>query len=390
MAAEKARFYLEKSVPELREYEQKEIFTKEEIKSIAKKRSDFEHKVNGTGVVPSDFARYAEYEMNLEALRKKRVKRLAIRVSPHHGGRRVLFILDRATRRFPGDLGLWVQYIEYCRKHKMYKRLLQVFTDALRLHPTNADLWIYAAKYSFEEHADMTHARSYFQRGLRFCKSQKNMWVQYGRLECIYIAKLHARRQILGLDQPAPEKPAANNTTDDTNADMIALPVVTAEDVNPTRGEDEGVDKGALENLKATPALSGAIPMAIFDAAMDHFNNNPAFAREYFDMVFEFEDIPCLRRIIDHIVDRQIATASDNAHTAICHVKQPVAGIKVTSPDFPKGFGTSLANLKKYNLSANIAKDVISWLMPLSRNAELDPALRTVIVSTIRRMERAL
>jgi len=71
-ASDKARFYLEQSVPELKEYERKKIFTTDEIRAIAKKRSDFEHKINARGSSTTDFARYAEFEINVDALRRKR------------------------------------------------------------------------------------------------------------------------------------------------------------------------------------------------------------------------------------------------------------------------------------------------------------------------------
>ncbi|KAK4996620.1 U3 snoRNP protein, partial [Cryomyces antarcticus] len=51
-ASDKARFYLEQSVPELHELERKKIFTKDEITSIASKRSDFEHILNARGSKP--------------------------------------------------------------------------------------------------------------------------------------------------------------------------------------------------------------------------------------------------------------------------------------------------------------------------------------------------
>lgn len=325
--------------------------------------------------------------MNLEALRKKRAKRLGIKATPQHAGRRVLFILDRATRKCPGNLGLWVQYIEYCRRQKMFKRLTDVFSDALRLHPTNADLWIYAAKYALEEHADMTQARSYFQRGLRFCKSQRNIWIQYGRLECIYIAKLFARRRILGLDGTAKDSTMISQDMD-TDADMIALPAITEEDVNPTVDKNDAVDEGALEALNSTPALTGAIPMAIFDAAMKDMNDNVILSQEFFDMVFEFDQLPCSQKILDHIVTHQIAKSPTHYRTAICHVKLPVAGIEVTSPEFPLAFGNSLSNLKKYPLDSNLSQELVKWLKPLSENEELDPALQKVFEITLERAKK--
>lgn len=336
---------------------------------------------------PSDYVRYIEYEMNLETLRKKRAKRFGIKATPQHAGRRVLFILDRATRKCPGSLGLWVQYIEYCRRQKMFRRLSDVFSDALRLHPANADLWIYAAKYAMEDHADMTQARSYFQRGLRFCKSQRNIWIQYGRLECIYIAKLFARRQILGLDQPTKNNSAPTQPIDGEE-DMIALPTITSEDVNPTAEKDDGLDEAALETLNATPALTGAIPMAIFDAAMEELGDNVIFAQEFFNMVFAFEDLPCLRKILDHIVTRQTTKSPSNYRTAICHIKLPIAGLKITSPEFPRALGTALSHMKKYQMEPNLARELVEWLTPLFENEELDPALHKVVEITLARAQK--
>ena len=97
-----------------------------------------------------------------------------------------------------------------------------ILTDALRFHPPSADLWIYAAKYSLDDHADMSQARSYMQRGLRFCKSAKTLWIQYAKLELIYIAKLVARQQILGLDEASQQPKPIEDKELDTDAESDA------------------------------------------------------------------------------------------------------------------------------------------------------------------------
>ena len=76
---DKARYYLEQSVPQLQELLRKEIFTNQEIKSITKKRSDFEHTINARGHHATDYATYASYEINLASLIAKRSKRLKIK-----------------------------------------------------------------------------------------------------------------------------------------------------------------------------------------------------------------------------------------------------------------------------------------------------------------------
>ncbi|KAJ5294069.1 hypothetical protein PENANT_c009G02316 [Penicillium antarcticum] len=388
-ATDKARFFLEKSVPELKEYERKGIFNKDEISSIVKKRSDFEHKINARGAQPVDFVRYAEYEMNLDSLRKKRVKRLGIRSAGHSGQRRIFFVLDRATRKFQGDLNLWVQYIEYARKQKAHKKLTMIFTDALRLHPTSAELWVYAAKNVLDDHADMTQARGYMQRGLRFCKSSRTIWIQYAKLELIYIAKLVARQRILGLDENQKPQQVEETGFDDPNADMIAIPKLTAEDIDPTTEEDGEVDQAALQTLNATPALSGAIPLTIFDTASKHFNYDDRFGQEFYDMVWEFQDVPCLQKILGHVTETMREHKPSSPRTQICYIKFPTAGVPVTSPEFPRALGGSLARLREYPLGKELARQVVDWLQPVAATENLDPSLQKVIAATIRNAERA-
>lgn len=263
-----------------------------------------------------------------------------------------------------------------------------IFTDALRLHPTSADLWIYAAKYVMDDHADMSQARSYMQRGLRFCKSARTLWIQYAKLELIYIAKLVARQRILGLDETRQSQPVLDDQ-DDIDADMITLPQITSEDINPTRGDDE-VDQQALQNLNATPALSGAIPLAIFDSAMKNFNNDDRFAFDFYMMVTEFEEAPCLRKILDHVVETMRAHKPTSPQTQICYVLSPTAGIRVTSPEFPRALGDSLARLKESPMTPDLAREVVNWLRPISEREELDPSLKKVVVFTLRNAEKAL
>lgn len=262
-ASDKARFYLEQYVPELQEYARKDIFTRDQISAIAAKRSDFEHILNARGSTPSDYARYATYEMNLDNLRKKRCKRLGVKSTTFSGQRTIFFILDRATKKFPGDMGLWMQYIQYCQKEKANKKLGKIFTQVLRLKPREYGLWVLAAKYYAEEQGDMSSARSYMQRGLRFCNDAKELYLEYAKLEMVYLAKLAARRKILGLDETRKE----SDVPEDEN--MIALPSVSVEDIDPEANKGvEEVNAAALQKLASAPAFTGAIPKAIFDAAM--------------------------------------------------------------------------------------------------------------------------
>ena len=392
MAADKARFYLEQSVPEFREWERKKIFSKDEIASIAKKRSDFEHLLNSRGEsTPPDYSRYASYEMNLSTLRKKREKRLGVKATSYTCQRRVFFILDRGTRKFPGDLRLWTQYIEFAKKEHAHKKLEKILTKVLRLHPTKPELWIWAAKYVLEEQADMPAARGYMQRGLRFCEHDAALWLEYARLEMIHVAKVASRQRILGLDETA-TKPEETGMEDNMAADTIVLPEVTAEDINPGLRDDKGYN-AVLQNLASMPALSGAIPIAIFDSAMKHFKNDESLAEQFFDLVAEFDQTPCSRRILQHILDSLIHSRPKSMSACICRFKLPLLGVLPASPNFPGALRQSLHAVRGSmeelpEAKKQLAGRAASLLAQPVQNADLDEDVRTALAASIREFSR--
>jgi U3 small nucleolar RNA-associated protein 6 len=233
------------------------ILTKEiqeEIRTLVKKRSDFEHTVLARGSKAVDFARYAAWEISLEKLRAKRCKRLKIKGSSAHAGQaRIFSIFDRGTRKHMGDLGLWMSYLQFAREVKALKKFKTVLTAAIRLHPTKTELWLYAAKWALEEESDMNGARSYMQRGTRFCTRSQVLWIEYAKLEMIYLAKIAMRRKILGLDKPS--KPVVADITDmeqddmefTNGADMIAIPDIADDLLQPNSMESVKVDEEAVQ-----------------------------------------------------------------------------------------------------------------------------------------------
>ncbi|KAF2470271.1 uncharacterized protein BDR25DRAFT_262041 [Lindgomyces ingoldianus] len=390
--SDKARFYLEQSVEGLNELERKKIFTKEEISSIARKRSEFEHIINARGSHPSDYVRYIDFEKNVEALRRKRIKRLGVR-SVGSGQKTIFFLYNRATRKFSGDLGLWMQYIDFARREKAYKKLNEIFTAVVRLHPTKPNLWIHAAKYFMDTQADITNARSYMQRGLRFCKSSESLWVEYAKLETLYIGKIVGRRKILGLDVDRKKEEMG----DDFGADTIALPEITGEDVNPSLGKLDGDDEVALQNLASAPVLTGAIPIAVFDSAMKQLQGGPELAEHFFDMFAEFNQLPCIQHILRHVLDFLQENAPNAIHTIICQFRMQLFGLHLESPEFPPALRDSLELLsataeRDSKHKAHLSESAIRQILPLLRTAEQidEPALRKVLASSLRKYSRIL
>ena len=393
-ASDKVRFLQERSVPELQEFARKRIFSRDEIASIAKKRSDFEHILSARGSKPQDYIRYTEYEMNLESLRKKRVKRLGVKISNYTGQRRIFFVLDRATKKFPGDVGLWMQYITFAQKQASKKMVSQLLTSVLRLHPTKPELWIFAATMGS---TNMMEARSYMQRGLRLCGSSEKLWVEYAKLEMIHISKIAGRKRILDLDVVEIEKESTQNTGtgDDSTIDLPAIP---PEDFVPAQRPSDGLE--VLEKLCTGPVSLGAIPMAIFDAAMRHFRSSDNLCQQFFDMIAEFPQVSCQQSILCHIMDTLRSVAPQSPETLIRWIQQPVIGIDVTTPEFPALFRCCLDHMKKSfeTLTPVAARQgttrpmsilgqrVIVWLLSYQKDV-LDADIRQVMSTTIKKVE---
>ncbi|KAL8797571.1 MAG: hypothetical protein Q9195_000388 [Heterodermia aff. obscurata] len=364
--------------------------TKQEITSIAKTRSDFEHKLNARGSRSVDCARYAQYEMNLDLLRQRRIKRKGLKIGGHTGQRRIFFILDRATKKFSGDVALWMQYIEFARKQKANKKLSQILTTVLRLHPTNPDLWIYAANYALGERSDITEARSCMQRGLRFCKGSRQLWGEYTKLEMMYISKILARGRILGLERP-------KNDQAEFGGDVVDIP--TTIDHETESEAFEYIDKEILEKLQRSPALSGAIPIAIIDAAMKQFAWDSALGKELFDSVASFRGVPCVAKILRHIVQRLQGNTPSNPATLSCWFQEPTLSNGPVSADFPAALRSSLDRLKisMETLSALsdlqntarsrsiLAREVITWTLDLLTDDALDQDVTKVLLAILKK-----
>lgn len=381
--ADKARYFLEQSVPELRELERKKIFSTQEISAIAKKRSDFEHKVNARGSSPSDYAQYAEFEINVDQLRRKRIKRLGAKATLHSGQRRIFFVFDRGNRKFPGDLTLWMQSIQYARSQKALKKVTQMLTNALRLHPTKADLWIYAAQFALEENGDMTEARSYMQRGLRFCKNAKELWLQHFRLELNWIAKIHARRRILGIEGDAAREEEVKIAGSE---DIMMLPKLTAEDIAPSDEQLQKIDVDALKNLDMTPVMTGAIAMAIFDAAMEQFPQNLDLGLRFFSEAAKFEGLPPVETILSHIHDTLQQINETAWQSCAVKVLLPTATIAVDDHRFPSALRLTFAAISEGLAKTKQQTELLAYsrgfLSDLGQQ-DLDPALAMVLQSRL-------
>lgn len=225
----------------------------------------------------------------------------------------------------------------------------------------------------------MTEARSYMQQGLRFCKSSEKLWLEYFKLELLYIAKIAGRRKILGLDEHSTPE-TIEMATDDPNADAIALPSLTAEDIDPSLRQKRAVDQERLLSLSDTPALSGAIPIAIFDNAMTQFKESRVGC-QFFELATSFHSIPCVGKLSQHIIDFLVKLDPLDIDVENCYIRQPMIGVDAMGPDFPAALGVALDRLtfaSRDRPSLGLAAKSMDWILPYLQHG-LDEDVQIVL-----------
>lgn len=307
----RTRFLLEQSVAELDDLQNKGLFDRKEITMIMRRRTDFEHRIQGRGGTPRDFMKYSEFEINLEKLRLKRFHRLNLvgmvdakpSISDWAGFKRIVFIFDRAVKKFPADLDIWTKYIQFAKDKDAIKIVYRVYAKLLQMQPRNVDAWISAAKYEFETNSNAKGARDLFQRALRLNPENEKLWLTYAQFELTYVSKLLARRKVMGLltekqqqDDIKAQKielEARISKMDDVdvvenNSDIISLDT-DKETLQSELALLPEADMNVLGNPDLNPVLKGDIALTVFDLSVNELlkDLDPA-ARE--DQVFKIAE----------------------------------------------------------------------------------------------------
>ncbi|ROV88178.1 hypothetical protein VSDG_09288 [Cytospora chrysosperma] len=402
--AEKARFHLERAVPQLREFEEKEIFSKDEIRTIVQKRTEYEHLVLGPGCKPHHFQSYIAWELSLEKLRSKRCVRKKIKHSTSHASNaRVFNIYERGVFRHPGSLALWKEYLDYAAKVKATKRWRKIMTRALRLHPLDVELWTRAGRRAATD-GDMEGARGMFMRGCRFCNTTVDLWVEYARVEMEWLARMEkkkgGKRGLAGAraEEAVDEGDVLRFDEDDEEEDEFGdgddeiLPDPLADEQNKKASEAKKVfTEEALKKLEKSPALEGAIPKAVFDIARKQsFFGGPA-CEAFFDVFASFTEVSAQNALVRHVLDAMVEAYPKHPATCGCLIRQPLVGVDVTTVEFPRALREVLARIKMHmeatENKAQLAAKIVVWIKRILKRKDLDENVRTVLEHTKAKVE---
>ncbi|KAI9067095.1 hypothetical protein FKP32DRAFT_1564309 [Trametes sanguinea] len=305
---ERVQFQQEQMLAELKDLVQKGLFTQKEVKQIMQKRTAFETALVRRIPKKSDFLRYATYEMSLEALRRKRAERLKLpkgppSVSDYALVKRQFQIFERALKKFKGDVGLWIQYIQVAKKEGARALVGRITARALQLHPNVPALYVLAASHELE-HLSPSAARALLQRGLRLNSDSVEMWREYVRMELNFVESLRRRWSVLGIDLKGKGKDTgkAKGSGRKTGADSGEDSGLEDED----GAEDDDMQVDGEEDLDEDEAarkqiMEGAIVKAVISNAVKALPKIELF-RALHELISGYPSPPSLKEaILDHL-----------------------------------------------------------------------------------------
>lgn len=405
--ASKARMIIERAVPELEDLEKKGLFQHKEVTMIMRRRTDFEQRILGRGASPLDFIKYTDFEINLEKLRRKRFDRLRQAdlvdlkpsISDWAGFRRIVFTFDRAVRKYPGDLDLWARYLRFVKEKDAVKVVYRVYAKLLLLQPRNTDAWLLAAKYEFESNANAIGARDLYQRALQLNPDDTRLWELYAEFELAYVAKLLARRKVLGLLTESQQKADLQKAHAEYQRRLASGPdavegsdriVLDAEEELKTLPE---ADMSVLGDPALNPVLRGDIALVVYDlclpAVLKHVpaaDKEARFVAVLWRFLAIFDEFPTLNRdhLYLHVVHNMQKHYPQNTQTVLADVTLPLRAMKVSDAGFAESLQLAVNKYlayQKQNKSLDLTAAFVLYLDKFvdGASATAEKLLRAII-----------
>lgn len=257
-------------------------------------------------------------------------------------------------------------------------------TNALRMMPTDSDLWVMAGRRS-AKNGDMAAARGFFMRGCRFCTTDCRLWIEYARCEMEWLDKMEQKKKP-GSREALPRKPEADDELrlDDSDdeaedEDGVIMP-------EPPKQQAKVINKEAAQQLAANPAMDGAIPIAIFDISRRQPFFKPDVAESFFVMLSAFRHLPLHAKISQHVLDALDQHYPKDPATCSCHIRQPIIGLSAFTAEFPRQLREVLPRIDKY-LAATSDKEALTqktsqWIDEYLAMEGLDEGIKAVLEHT--------
>lgn len=292
-------------------------------------------------------------------------------------------IYERGVNRHPGSGELWREYLSYTANVKATKRWRKTMTNALRMMPTDADLWVMAGRRS-AKNGDMAAARGFFMRGCRFCTTDSCLWIEYARCEMEWLNKMEQKKKpgkdVTSRRPEADDELLLDDSDDDAeDEDGVIMP-------EPSRQQAKVISNETAQQLAANPAMDGAIPIAIFDISRKQPFFKPEVAEAFFAMLATFRHLSVQTKVMQHVLNVLDQHYPKDPVTCSCHIRRPIMGLSAFTAEFPRQLREVLPLVDKH-LAITSDKEALKqktaqWIDEYLAMEGLDEGIKAVLEHT--------
>lgn len=200
--------------------------------------------------------------------------------------------------------------------------------------PSSAELWILAAQYEYDTNFNISGARNLLLRSLRLNPEKRELWLEYAKLECLYILKIMERRRILGLDKR--EEEVVEDTSGFEDRNEITLPTITQEELQKDGPRLDPLLTSPLTDVSTNPALNGAIPLAVYSSAITSRPNDISLVAGFYDVFFPFySGLSFIDSALETVRNYLEEHFGGRGKTILVQVRDQARGIGPTDKRFP-------------------------------------------------------
>lgn len=199
---DKVQDKLEETLDELNYYRRRKQFSEEEIQNIVRQRKDYEYKLQKNERNLNYYLQYIQFEMNLDLLRSKRVKRQKLYLikkknEDYAVKNRQYILIKRTLNRFCNDVILYKKFFNFYQELGNKEQAQNICTIGIKRHPLVSELWYQMILLEFYGNQNIKNTRMYFQLSLRFNPKCKMLWQEFFTIEMRYIGKILTRKYLL-------------------------------------------------------------------------------------------------------------------------------------------------------------------------------------------------
>lgn len=249
--------------------------------------------------------------------------------------------------------------------------------------PSSAELWILAAQYEYDTNFNISGARNLLLRSLRLNPEKRELWLEYAKLECLYILKIMERRRILGLDKK--EDVEMEDKSDFKDENEIVLPRITQEELQKDGPRLDPLLTSPLTDVSSNPALNGAIPLAVYSSAITSRPDDINLVAGFYDIFVPFHSglsfiDSALEKVRKHLEEK----FDGRGKTLLVQIKDQFRGVEPTDKQFPAAMREmmKMANaIPKLQVKERkeCCSGLLLYLQKVSQTERLDENLQKVI-----------